>query len=61
MKSLSVCLTCMYIHMYTSYDKILCRIDPLLGNDFVNTFLRKRTLATIGRQLLGNESVNKLY
>jgi hypothetical protein len=34
-------------------------MDPLLGNDSVNTFPRKRTLATIGHPLLGNRSVNK--
>jgi hypothetical protein len=33
------------------------RTDPLLGNDSVNTFARKR--ATIGRPLPGNGSVNK--
>jgi hypothetical protein len=34
------------------------RIDPLLGNDSVNTFPRKRTRATVGRLLLGNGPVN---
>jgi hypothetical protein len=38
--------------------KILWHIDPLLGNDSVNTFRREPTCATIGRLLLGNCSVN---
>jgi hypothetical protein len=37
----------------------LWRIDPLLGNDSVNTFPRKRTSAKIRHLLLGNGSVNK--
>jgi hypothetical protein len=39
---------------------ILWRIDPLLGNDSVNTFPREPTHTTIGRLLLGNGSVNTL-
>jgi hypothetical protein len=35
-------------------------MDPLLGNDSVNTFQRKRKRATIGRQVLDKGSVNKL-
>jgi hypothetical protein len=38
--------------------KILWRIDPLLGNDSVNTFPREPTSATTGRLLLDNGSVN---
>jgi hypothetical protein len=41
-------------------SNVLWRIDPLLGNDSVNTFPRKRTHATIWRPLLRNGSVNKL-
>jgi hypothetical protein len=37
---------------------ILWRIDPLLGNDSVNTFPWESTHETIGRVLLGNGSVN---
>jgi hypothetical protein len=37
---------------------LLWRIDPLLGNDLVNTFPREPTRATIERLLLGNGSVN---
>jgi hypothetical protein len=42
-----------------SGQNILLRIDPLLGNDSVNTFQRTRTRATIGCPLLGNGSVTK--
>jgi hypothetical protein len=41
------------------WNKIMWRIDPLLGNDSVNTFPREPTRATVGRLLLGNRSVNK--
>jgi hypothetical protein len=34
-------------------------MDPLLGNDSINTFPRKRTLTTIRFLLLGYESVTK--
>jgi hypothetical protein len=37
---------------------IFWRTEPLLGNDSVNTFPREPTLATIGRLLLRNGSVN---
>jgi hypothetical protein len=40
-------------------EYILLRIDPLLGNDSVNTFPHKQTRATIGRPLLGNGSVKQ--
>jgi hypothetical protein len=43
---------------WRKYATILWRIDPLLGNDSVNTFPRKRTRAAIWRLLLGNGSVN---
>jgi hypothetical protein len=39
-------------------NKILWRIDPLLGNGSLNIFLWKRTCETIGCLLLGNGSVN---
>jgi hypothetical protein len=38
---------------------VLWRIEPLLGNDSVNTFPREPTRATIGRLLLSKGSVNK--
>jgi hypothetical protein len=41
----------------TAYS-ILWRIDPLLGNDSVNTFPREPTRAKIGCPLLGNGSVS---
>jgi hypothetical protein len=34
-------------------------MGPLLDNDSVNTFQRKRTLATIARPLISNRTVNK--
>jgi hypothetical protein len=37
---------------------IFWRVDPLLGNDSVNTFQRKPTWATVGRLLLVNGAVN---
>jgi hypothetical protein len=37
---------------------VLWHIDPLLGNDLVNTFWLEPARATIGRLLLGNGSVN---
>jgi hypothetical protein len=37
---------------------IMWLIDPLIGNDSVNTFPREPTRATIGRLLLCNGSVN---
>jgi hypothetical protein len=33
-------------------------MDPLLGNNRVNTFPLELTLATVGYPLLGNGSVN---
>jgi hypothetical protein len=39
---------------------ILQHIDPLVGNDSVNTYLWKRTHAKIGRLLLGNRSIKSL-
>jgi hypothetical protein len=41
-----------------SISCVLWRIDPLLGNDSINTFPREPTRAKVGRLLLGNGSVN---
>jgi hypothetical protein len=37
---------------------LLWHIDPLLGNDTLNTFPWEPTRATVGRLMLGKESVN---
>jgi hypothetical protein len=42
----------------TKLYRILRRIDPLLGNDLVNTVPQESTRARIGRPLLGNGSAN---
>jgi hypothetical protein len=39
-------------------EHALCRVYPLLRNDLVNTFPRKRTRATIRRPLLYNGPVS---
>jgi hypothetical protein len=59
------CDDCVYIEFingpYIRLDLyVLWRIDPLLGNDSVNTFPREPTRETIGRLLLGNGAVYTL-
>jgi hypothetical protein len=43
---------------HTKYLSILCRRNPLLGNDSVNAFSRRSIRVRIGRLLVGNGSVN---
>jgi hypothetical protein len=59
---IALCTLCTWTATHSSH--ILCSIElwrtnPLLGNDSVNTFPRKRASATIGRLLLDSGSVNK--
>jgi hypothetical protein len=46
-----------YLHKLSRGARMLWRIDPLLGNDSVNTFSRKPTRATIECLLLGNKTI----
>jgi hypothetical protein len=48
---------CFLISTASSLILLWC-IDPLLGNDSVNTFPQEQTRATIGSLLLGSGSVN---
>jgi hypothetical protein len=44
--------------VFNAVRVVLCAIDPLVGNDSVNTLQREPTRATVGLLLLGNGSVN---